>query len=207
MNRVLLASLTALIFVVAAPIYPAGDVKFQDTEVGKSHMEFACPARPHLRLHVRSGEIRIIGTDDSKISVDLTGKNADKIQDVKAQLTCSNNAAELNVSGGPTSEILTTIRVPKNVDLYARIPAGEVTIEDVTGNKDVELHAGELTIYVGSASDYGHVDASVLVGNVNAEIFGGSKGGLFRNVSKDAAGKYYLHAHVGTGELALRENF
>jgi hypothetical protein len=84
-----LATLTVLAFVIADPASPAGDAKFQSTETGKPHMEFACPDRDHLRLGVRSGEIRILGTGDSKISVDLTGKNADKTQDVKAHLTRS----------------------------------------------------------------------------------------------------------------------
>jgi hypothetical protein len=99
---------------------------------------------------------------------------------------------------------LTTIRLPKNVNLCARIPAGEVTIEEITGNKDAELHPGKVTIYVGNPGDYGRVDAFVLAGDANAEVFGNSKGSLFRTVSRDRSGKYYLHAHVGTGELALR---
>ena len=76
------------------------------------------------------------------------------------------------------------------MNLYARIPAGEVTIQEITGNKDVELHAGELAIYVGNPNDYGRVDASVLAGDVNADVFGNSKGGLFRTVSRESGGKY-----------------
>ena len=182
----------------------SADTKIQSTEVGKSHMEFDCAPRAQLRLHVRSGEIHIVGSDDAKITVDLTGKNADKIQDVKARLTCTNTAADLHLSGGPRNELLITIRVPKNSDLYARVPAGEVTVEAITGNKDVELHAGDLTIEVGDANNYHHVDASVYAGEVDAEIFGDSKGGLFRTVSKNANGQYLLHAHVGSGQITLR---
>jgi hypothetical protein len=196
------ATMTMVASTVVMPAC-AAEAKIQTTEVGKSHMEFDCAARGKLRLHVRSGEVRIVGSEDGRIMVDLTGKKADKIQDVKAQLTCAQSVAELHVSGGPKNELLITIHVPKNVDLFARIPAGEVTVEEIAGNKDVEMHAGELTIYVGKASDYGHVDASVYAGEVDAEIFGDNKGGLFRTVSKDANGQYHLHAHVGSGQLTL----
>ena len=182
----------------------AADTKVQSVEVGQSHMEFACPTRKQLRLYIRSGEIRVVGTDDGKISVDLSGKNIDKIQDVKARLTCMESVAELHVSGGPRNELTITVHVPKNVDLFARFPAGDVTVKDIIGNKDIELHAGELTIYVGKPSDYGHVSASVYAGEVDAEVFSDNKGGLFRYVSKDNGGQYQLHAHVGSGQLTLR---
>ncbi len=197
---------TAVLFALATvtPNY-AADSKTHVTETGKSHMEFACAPKGKLRLYVRSGEIRVVGTDTGKISVDFTGKNADKIDDVKAQLTCAENLAELHVSGGPKNELLITIHIPKNVSLFARIPAGEVSIQDITGYKDVELHAGELTIYVGKASDYGHVDASIYAGEIDAEVFGDSKDGLFRTFSRNANGQYHLHAHVGSGQLTLRE--
>ncbi len=182
----------------------AADAKLQFSQTGQSHMEFNCPSRPQLRLYVRSGEIHIVGTDDSKITVDLSGKNLDKIQDLTARLTCTQSQAELHVSGGPRNELTITIHVPKTVDLYARIPAGEVTIDGITGNKNVELHAGDLTISVGKATDYRHVYASVWAGEVDAEAFGDNKGGLFRTVSKDSTGPYSLYAHVTTGQLTLR---
>lgn len=197
------ATLTMVALTVVMPAC-AADGMIQTIEVGKSHMEFDCATRAKLRLYVRSGEVRVVGSNDGKITVDLTGKKADKIQDVKAQLTCRQSVAELHVSGGPKNELRITIHVPNQVDLYARIPAGEVTVEEIAGNKDVEMYAGELRIYVGKASDYGHVDASVYAGEVDAQIFGDNKGGLFRTVSKDANGQYHLHAHVGSGQVTLR---
>jgi hypothetical protein len=182
----------------------AADAKVQSIEIGKPHMEFDCYGRKRLRLYIRSGEIRLVGSDGGKISVDLSGKNADKIEEVKARFSCQESSAELHITGGPKDELRITVHVPKNVDLFARIPAGSVIVEDITGNKDVELHAGELTIYVGKPSEYGHVSASVYAGEVDAEAFGDNKGGLFRSVSRDNGGPYELHAHVGSGQLTLR---
>jgi len=182
----------------------AGNLKSEIVLAGKPHMEFECPANTPLRLHVRSGEILIVGTDDTKMTVDLAGKNVDKIQDVKGRFLVANNVAEFHLSGGPKNDLQIIIHVPKNSDLTARIFAGEVNVQDVVGNKDVELHAGQLTISVDKPEEYGQVDMSVNAGEVDAEIFGDSKGGLFRTVSKNGEGKYRLHAHVGTGQLSVR---
>jgi hypothetical protein len=171
---------------------------------GKSHMEFDCPSNLPLSLHVRSGEILIVGTDDNKITVDLAGKNADKIQDVKGRLSVANNVAELHLTGGPKNELQIIIHVPKNCDLTARIFAGQVDVQDVIGNKDFDLHAGQLTITVDKPEDYGHIDISVRAGELDAEVFGDAKGGLFRSFSHDSNGKYSLRAHVGTGQLSVR---
>jgi hypothetical protein len=196
----------ALLLVLIGLVAPAllANTKSDIVLAGKSHMEFDCPLNMPLRLHVRSGEILIVGTDDNKIIVDLAGKNADKIQDVKGRLSLVNNVAELHLTGGPKHELQIIIHVPKNSDLTARVFAGDVNVQDVTGNKDVELQAGQLTIGVTKPEDYGHVDMSVNAGQVDAEIFGDSQGGLFRSISREVGGKYRLHAHVGTGQLSVR---
>lgn len=194
---------TFVLVALAAPVLFA-NTKSEVVLAGKPHMEFECPPNTPLRLHVRSGEILIVGTDDSKISVDLAGKNVDKIQDVKARFSLANNVADFHLTGGPKNELQIIIHVPKNSDLTARVSAGDVSVQDVVGNKDVELHAGELTIAVGKPEDYGHVDMSVNAGEVDAEIFGDSKGGLFRTFSRESSGKYRLHAHVGAGQLNAR---
>ena len=200
MKRLFLAM--ALIGLTAPPILAT--TKSEVILAGKPHMVFDCPSNMPLHLHVRSGEILIVGTDDNKITVDLAGKNADKIQDVKGRLSVSNSVADFHLSGGPKNDLQIIIHLPKNSDLTARIFAGDVSVRDVIGNKDLELHAGQLTIGVEKPEDYGHVDMSVNAGQVDAEIFGNSKGGLFRSISREAAGKYRLHAHVGTGQLSVR---
>jgi hypothetical protein len=197
-------ALTFVLVALATPALLARNTKSQIVVAGKSHMEFECPPNVPLHLYVRSGEILIVGTDDNKITVDLAGKNADKVQDVTARLSLTGHVADFHVTGGPRNELQIIIHIPKQSDLTARIFAGEVNVQDVIGNKDVELHAGELNISVPKPEDYGHVDMSVGAGEVDAEVFGDSKGGLFRSISLDNAGKYRLHAHVGTGQLSIR---
>ena len=196
--------LTFVLVALATPVLFAANAKSEVVLAGKPHMEFECPPNTPLRLHVRSGEILIVGTEENKISVDLAGKNADKIQDVKARFSVTKNVGDFHLTGGPRNELQIIIHIPKNSDITARISAGEVSVQDVIGNKDVELHAGELMISLGKPEDYGHVDMSVNAGEVDAEVFGDTQGGLFRSFSRDSSGKYRLHAHVGAGQLSVR---
>jgi DUF4097 and DUF4098 domain-containing protein YvlB len=96
-----------------------------------------------------------------------------------------------------------SIRIPKNSGIYVRVPAGDVTVEGISGDKDIELHAGDLSIHIGNPEDYSHVDASVSAGDVDAAPFGESRSGLFRSFTKSGSGKYKLHAHVGAGDVTL----
>ena len=177
----------------------------QVTEVGKDSFEADFVSGGQLRMHIRSGALRVIGSDENKIRVNYSGSNASKISDVKVSLKTIGNNAELRVSGGPHNDFRIEIQVPKNSGLYLRMPAGELEVKDLTGDKDVEIHAGDMTLGVGKAEDYGHVDASVNAGDLDADPFGVSTGGLFRSFDKHGSGKYRLHAHVGAGDLTLRK--
>ena len=175
------------------------------TETGKESFEADFPAGGQLRMHIRSGELRVIGRDENKIRVNYSGKNAGQLSDVKVTLKAVGSNGELHVSGGPHNDFRIEIQVPKNSGLYLRMPAGDLEVDGLTGDKDVEIHAGDMTLGVGKAEDYGHVDASVNAGDLDAQPFGVSKGGLFRSFDKHGSGKYRLHAHVGAGDLVLRD--
>jgi hypothetical protein len=157
-----------------------------------------------LRMYLQSGSFRIIGGLDNKITVRITGRNADNASEMRVQLQGSNSAADLTVSGGPKNDLEVTIEVPKKTGLFVRMPAGNLELHHVTGDKDAELHAGELVIDVGDASDYSRVDASVYSGGLEASSFGETHGGLFRSFHKEGNGRYHLHAHVGAGDLTLQ---
>ena len=156
-----------------------------------------------MELKVRSGDVRIVGTDENRISVELSGRNLDRAREVRVRLEEKHGVTHVRVTGGPHSELTITVRIPKETDLYARIPYGEVHVENVIGNKDVAIHAGDLTVSVGDPADYGSVEASVSTGDLDGRAFGQSKDGLFRSFHKTGSGRYSLRAHVGAGDLTL----
>lgn len=166
------------------------------------HVDFA--SGNQLSIHVRSGDVRVVGRDDNKISVRLDARDTDEAREVKVRFERFDNSADLRISGGPKNHLQIIIEVPRVTGLFVRMPAGELQISDVTGDKDVQLHAGELIVGVGNPADYSHVDASVTSGGLEAPPFGEDHGGLFRSFQKSGNGKYKLHAHVGAGDLTLR---
>lgn len=171
-----------------------------------SHHSFETdfPSGGSLNLHIRSAEIRIVGSDDNKVAVRVGGAEGSRATNITARFERSNNSAELHVTGGPHNNLTITVQVPRNSNLFVRIPSGEVEVKDVAGDKDIEIHAGELRIAVGNPAEYAQVAASVTSGEIDAQPFGESHGGLFRSFHKSGTGKYKLVAHVGAGELTLR---
>ncbi len=136
------------------------------------------PSGGRLRMHLRSGDFRIVGRDDDTISVHFDGKNADSAQDLTVRLKRADNNADLRVFGGPKNELQVTIEVPKSTDLYVRMRGGDLDVNNIVGNKDVELTAGDLTIDAGKPDNYAHVDASVRFGDVRSGLFGPARGWL-----------------------------
>jgi hypothetical protein len=173
-------------------------------EKGKDRFETQFAPGGRLQLEVRSGDVRISGSDSNKISIRYEGRNGNETSDVEVHCKKLGSNAVLDVSGGPRNEFQIWIEIPKETGLHVRMPFGELAIESVHGSKDVEIHAGQLTMEIGDPDDYARIDASVLTGELNLTTLGISKGGLFRSYKKDGPGKYNLYAHVGSGEIDLQ---
>jgi DUF4097 and DUF4098 domain-containing protein YvlB len=96
------------------------------------------------------------------------------------------------------------IEVPWKTSLSVRMPAGEVKVEEIKGDKDIELYAGQITISSAHEWNYRTVNASVAIGEVRAPMYDADKGGFFRGITKKTAdGEFRLRAHVTTGEIDL----
>ncbi len=201
MRRFVLALYASLALLVSAGLADS-ELKVKDIQNHPFAVDF--PSGNRVRIHLRSGDFRIVGRENNKISVRLDGRNASNAQDLTVRFERSDHDADLRISGGPRNGLQVTVEVPAASSLYVRMPAGDLTVEGVSGDKDVELRAGDLTISVGNFADYASVDASVLSGDLEAPPFGESHGGLFRSFEKHGSGKYKLHAHVGAGDLTLR---
>jgi len=176
----------------------------ETTNLDRQAFETSLASGANLRLHLHIGDFRIVGTDAEKIAVRVTGKNLEHAKDIKIQVTRSEGAVDLKLSHVPKNELQVTIEIPRSTNLYARMRGGDLSVEGVAGNKDLELTGGDLTIQVGSPEDYSHVDLSVKFGDVSGTQFGDPKGWLGNAVRKDGNGKYRLHAHVTAGDLILK---
>ena len=125
----------------------------------------------------------------------------------RLQRMAANCLSRALISSHGNNDLEVKIEVPRRTNLSVRMFAGQVKVEEVKGDKDIEVGAGQITISSIHDGDYRNVNASVGVGEVQARAFGTDKGGFFRNFSrKNSSGDYRLQAHVTTGEIDLLGN-
>ena len=190
--------------ILFAPLVLAQSKKIEVTDLPSHPFQVAFPSGSQINMHLRSGDFRVIGGEDDKITVRVDAKDPVKAKEIKVRFQRFDQSAELNISGGPKNDVQITVEIPRSTGLFVRMPAGQLELRDITGDKDVRLHAGELIVGVGNPADYLRVEASVTTGGLEAAPFGESHGGLFRAFHKEGNGKYKLYAHVGAGDLTLR---
>jgi hypothetical protein len=190
--------------VFSTPPLTAQTKKMEAADLPEHPFQVDYPSGRQVTLRLRSGDVRVVGKEDNRILVRLDARDPERAREVKVFFERFDDSAELQVSGGPKNNLRIIIEVPKKTGLFVRMPAGQLEISDITGDKDVQLHAGELILHVGDPADYSRVDASVTSGGLEAPPFHEDHGGLFRSFQKSGNGKYRLHAHVGAGDLTLR---
>jgi hypothetical protein len=192
------AALFALLISTSTWLY-AQDARIQ--EVGKTPVvaKFAAGGQVHMGLC--SCEMDLVGKDDDTLRVSYDSMRG---ENVRVRIKVSGDRADLKVSDCPQNNFRVVIEVPKKSGLYVRMFAGDLNVRDIIGDKDVELHFGQLTMEVGKPDGYAHVHASVNSGELDASAFNVDKGGLFRSFNHNGPGQYRVQAHVGAGELDLR---
>ena len=169
-------------------------------EHGKSPVEVKFFPGGAVKMDLCPSGTEVVGTDDHVIRVSYHPER----DDVRVRIQASDDHAEIKISGCPHNNFNARIEIPKSSALYVRMMAGQLDVNDVIGDKDIELTFGQLTMDVGKPDDYAHVDGSVSSGQLAAGAFAVNKGGLFRSFDRDGPGKYRLHAHVGAGQINLR---
>lgn len=172
-------------------------------ETGKSPVESKFIPNGQIRMDLCPSSVHLVGRDDEMLRVSYSPELR-KNDDVRIRIQVDGEKAGIRVTGCPHNNFDLTVEVPKSSNLYARMFAGQMQVSGINGDKDIELHAGQLTMELGKPEDYSHVDASVLSGQIEATAFNVSKGGLFRSFDVSGPGKYRVHAHVGAGQLELR---
>jgi hypothetical protein len=180
----------------------AADTSAQHSEQHPTQQAFVSGGT--IRLHLEAGGYKIAPGKSENIVVNCRANSEEQLKRVKVAIKRAGSSADIYVSETPHNNFEATIEVPRSSNLWVRLSAGEVVVEDVEGDKDVRVFAGSIQIDVPHPELYGHRDASVMTGSIDASAFNVSKDGLFRSFEQQGPGKYRLHAHVITGEIDLR---
>jgi len=123
------------------------------------------------------GAYEIKAASDSHIRVAVSGTTGN----AKVDVGIEGNNATIKVKDTPHSNFRAIVEVPAKSDLVVRLTGGELTVDQIIGNKDVESYGGNVRVAVGDPSEYARVDAAVKAGEIKAQPFGGSKSGLSRS--------------------------
>ncbi len=157
-----------------------------------------------IRMHLEAGGYTISPSDGENIRVTCQANSEEKLKRVQVEIKRNPSSADIYISNTPDNNFKATIEVPRRSDLWVRLTAGELIVEDLEGDKNLELRAGRIQVDIPHPEQYGHRDASVLTGSIAASAFDVSKGGLFRSFEQSGPGKFRLHAHVMSGEIVFR---
>jgi hypothetical protein len=162
-------------------------------------------SRAFLTIESRPAGLEIVGTDQAAIHVSCTSRDVEDAEKIHLRFSGNQDNGKLAITGGPhNGNFQVRIEVPRKTSLKVKMSAGQVKVEEIAGDKDIDLYAGQVTISSARLWDYQSIHVSVDIGDVNAQVYGADKGGFFRTFSKQSAGgEYSLHAHVMTGQIEL----
>jgi len=152
-------------------------------------------------VHLDAGDYEVRAAPDNRVRVTMTGNTGS----ATVEVAIAGAHADVTVKGTSHTNFKCVIEVPKVSDVAIRLSAGDLTVGEIAGSKDIESTAGDLRIAVGRLDDYGKVDASVKIGDLSPGPFGGSKkeGFVSQSVNWSGTGKYTLRASLGAGDLKL----
>jgi sarcosine oxidase gamma subunit len=153
-----------------------------------------------IEMHLESGDYVVRAAPDEHIRVSFGGNTGN----AAAELATNGTHANLTIRDTPHNNFRVTVEVPQAADLAVHLTGGNLQIAAITGNKEIDSKAGNVEITIPNANDYGSVDASVTVGNLNGGPFGDSSSGLAPHLKWSGPGKYGLRANLGAGNLELK---
>jgi len=195
-----------LVSLSAVPLFAAGgsnhDWNYEETR--SDARDFAAGGFVHVRLSV--GDMHIKRGDTNKISLRYTIKSRREknLKEANVDFDVHGNDAtiEFHAPSGANTQFDVELEVPQttNIDVHAKV--GDITVEDVEGDKDLSLGVGDIRVSNGRAG-YRLVSASAGIGDVNGDGYGETSGWLGKSLKYRGEGKYELRAHVGVGDINL----
>ena len=186
----------------AAPFCTASDWDYEETH--SDARDFAAGGSVHVRLRV--GDMHIRRGDSNRISLRYTIKSRRErnVKDAHVDFKVRGNEAtlEFHVPSSHNTQFDVELEVPENTNLDVHDKVGDVTVEDVDGDKDLTLGVGDIRVANGR-SGYRVVNASAGIGDVSGDGYGETSGWLGKSLKYHGEGKYELRAHVGVGDIKL----
>jgi hypothetical protein len=185
----------------ASSIASHDDWDFEETH--SDSRDFAAGGMLHVHLNV--GDLHIRRGNSAKINLHYTVKarNEKTAKDARVDFEVRGNDATLEFHAPfEHTQFDVELEVPQNTNLDVHEKVGDVTVENVEGDKDVDLGVGDIRLSNGP-SGYHLIHASAGIGDVNGTGYGEASGWLGKTLKYRGEGKYELRARVGVGDITL----
>jgi hypothetical protein len=153
--------------------------------VGDLHIKRGVANKINLRYTVKSRRERNV--KESRVDFDIRGNDA---------------SIEFHAPTGGNTQFDVELEVPASTNLDVHLKVGDMRVENIEGDKDLELSVGDIRVAKGTSS-YRLVRASTGIGDVNGDGYGETSGWLGKMLKYHGDGKYELRAHVGVGDITL----
>ncbi len=201
LHKTLVASL--IFFSLAtAPLCQAHDWRYEETRTDSR--DFVGGGMLHVHLSV--GDVHVRRSSDNKIHLRYTVKSRreENVKEARADLDVRGSDAKLefHAASGGNTEFDVELQVPASTNLDVHAKVGDVTVEDVEGDKDLDLGVGDIRLS-GDHERYRLVHASAGIGDVRGADYGETSGWLGKTLKYRGEGKYELRARVGVGDINL----
>jgi hypothetical protein len=197
-------AIVGCLFFVTLSVLPCRAKDWNYEESHNDAREFVTAGFVHVRLSV--GDMRIRRGDSNRISLRYTVKSRHEknVKEARVDFDVRGNNAtiEFHASSSSNTQFDVELEVPQNTNLDVHDKVGDVTVEDVEGDKDLTLSVGDISVSNGRAG-YRVVNASTGIGDVSGDGYGETSGWLGKRLKYHGEGKYELRAHVGVGDIRL----
>jgi hypothetical protein len=193
-------ALLCCVFLV--PLCAASDWRYEETHTDAR--EFVSGGYIHVRLSV--GDLHIKRGDSAKIRLEYTVKSSRESHVKQARdFNIRGNDATVEFhapTGSGNTQFDVELEVPANTHLDIHQKVGDLTVDSVEGDKDLNLGVGDIRVSTGR-SGYRLVNASTGIGDVDSDGYGETRGWLGKTLKYHGDGKFELRAHVGVGDIKL----
>jgi hypothetical protein len=197
---------TILVCLLLVPFCAASD-HWNYEETHNEVRDFVAGGMVHVRLSVGDLQIRRSDSDKIRLHYTIKSRSESRLKDAHVDIEVRGRDANIEFhapSTGGNTQFDVELEVPQTTNLDVHEKVGDLKVENIEGDKDLELGVGDIRVAVGR-SDYHLVRASSGIGDVNSDFRGEVSGWLGKTLRYSGEGKYELRAHVGVGDISLDE--
>jgi hypothetical protein len=199
-----------LLCLVLVPFAAANNSNYKDwnyEDTRSDARDFAAGGFLHVRFSVGDLHIKRGNTDKISLHYTVKSRREKNVKEATVDFNVRDKDATIEFHSPSTSntQFEVELEVPQNTNLDVHAKVGDVTVDDVEGDKDLSLGVGDIRVGKGQVG-YRLVNASTGIGDVHGENYGETSGWLGKKLKYHGEGKYELRAHVGVGDIHLEGN-